>query len=125
MKSSHNNSPIIISIHLIFSLNRLKSSEIGLSGNIIISLRYALRFRNIFKYKTIAVWFWLIGVTSLVISTVYLRYHWVVDVLAGVILAIAAYYLTEVLYKSWHNLRLKHGLVTLNTPWQKIESSRE
>jgi len=90
----------------------------------LICLIYALRFKRIFKYTKLAVWFWVIGVTSLVISTIYLRYHWVIDVIAGAILAIVVYFITQVISKSWHNLRLKHALITLNAPWLGSDSNR-
>jgi len=34
-----------------------------------------------------------------VFSTVYLRYHWVIDVIAGAVMAIAVYYLTELIFE--------------------------
>jgi len=83
----------------------------------LICLIYALRFKRIFKYTKLAVWFWIIGVTSLIISTVFLRYHWVVDVIAGAVLAIVVYFIAGVIYKSWYNLRKKHALITLYAPW--------
>ena len=46
--------------------------------------------------------------TSLIISTVYLRYHYVIDVIAGIILAVAIYYIAPYLYqriKSWKNIK--------------------
>ena len=91
-------------------------------GLCLICLIYALRYRKIFKHKNLAVWFWIVGVTSLVISTVYLRYHWVIDAIAGVVLAITVYYLSEMIYKLWQNLRVKHGHININAPWLRSNS---
>jgi len=79
----------------------------------LIALFYALKYRRLFKYRKTALWFWLVGNISLIFSTVYLRYHWVVDVIAGALLAGAAFYLTEIFYKFW--LRQRYAL-KLNEP---------
>jgi membrane-associated phospholipid phosphatase len=89
----------------------------------LLCLIYALKYRRIFKYTRLAVWFWTIGVTSLVISTVYLRYHWVIDVIAGTILAIVVFFISEITYQSWHNLRMKHGLISPGAPWVQNEAN--
>jgi len=40
-------------------------------------------------------------VSALLISTVYLRYHYVIDVIAGIFLAVGTIYFGERLYKKW------------------------
>jgi membrane-associated phospholipid phosphatase len=71
----------------------------------------------IFKHTKLAVWFWVIGVISLTFSTVYLRYHWVIDVIAGVILTIAVYFITENIFRVWLKYRQKYGLESMDVPW--------
>ncbi|MEK6692148.1 MAG: phosphatase PAP2 family protein [Nitrospirota bacterium] len=44
-------------------------------------------------------------VSALLISTVYLRYHYVVDVIAGILLTIVTIYFGERLYKRWERFR--------------------
>lgn len=45
--------------------------------------------------------------TSLIFSTVYLRYHYVVDVFAGILLAIVVVYVSPSLYKFLNDLKIK------------------
>jgi len=51
-----------------------------------------------FRYRSKLRWVFLIMGISLIIATVYLRYHYVVDVLAGIILAFAALALESWIY---------------------------
>ncbi len=88
------------------------------AGLCLLCLIYALKHRKIFKKKKLAVYFWLIGVSSLIISTVYLRYHWIVDVIIGILFALAVYYLTEILFHRWINRYDKQGLHKKQIPWQ-------
>jgi membrane-associated phospholipid phosphatase len=75
------------------------------TGLCLLCLLYAIRFREVFKNKKLAMWFWIVGVISLIISTVYLRYHWVIDVIAGIILTIVVYYITEWIFSKWMKFR--------------------
>ena len=79
----------------------------------------------LFKYKKTAMWFWLAGNISLIFSTVYLRYHWVVDVIAGIVLAVIAYYLTEIFYKYWLKKRSDNNLIEPQVEWlRRFEALR-
>lgn len=53
-----------------------------------------------FEFRSKMRWVILVIGTSLIISTVYLRYHYVVDVLAGIILALLVYFI-EPKIRSW------------------------
>jgi membrane-associated phospholipid phosphatase len=55
----------------------------------------------IFAYKYHKPYFYIMMVvaTSLIFSTVYLRYHYVIDVIAGIVLAVIVYYLAGPLYR--------------------------
>ena len=91
----------------------------------LIVLFYAVRYRRYFKYQKTAMWFWLVGNISLILSTVYLRYHWVVDVIFGIVLAVIAYYLTEVFYKYWLKKRSDNNLPEPQVEWlQRVEALR-
>ncbi|MEJ2544126.1 MAG: phosphatase PAP2 family protein [Calditrichaceae bacterium] len=91
----------------------------------LIVLFYAVKYRRYFKYRKTAMWFWLVGNISLIVSTVYLRYHWVVDVIFGIILAIIAYYLTELFYKYWLKKRSDNKLFEPQVEWLKrVETLR-
>lgn len=83
----------------------------------LICLIYALRYKEIFQRKTLSINFWVIGVVSLIISTVYLRYHWVIDVIAGAVLAIIAYFVTEMIYCKWDSVRKRKGLLDDDVQW--------
>lgn len=83
----------------------------------LIVLIYAVRYRNLFKWKKLSMIFWIVGNGSLFFSTVYLRYHWVIDVIAGAVLAVAVYYLTEYFYSWWLRRRADCGLGSPSVPW--------
>lgn len=59
----------------------------------LLTMIYARRFARRYYHVLL-----VIG-TSLIISTVYLRYHYVIDVFAGIILAVIVYYLVPMLYR--------------------------
>lgn len=64
----------------------------------ILTMIYAWRFSK--KYF----WVLLIVGSSLIFSTVFLRYHYVIDVVAGAILAYIVYLIAEPLYQRLNNL---------------------
>lgn len=89
----------------------------------LIVLFYAIKYRRYFKYKKTAMWFWLVGNISLIFSTVYLRYHWVVDVIAGAVLAVIVFYMTEILYKLWIRKRQSNKMFEPEVEWlSKVDS---
>ena len=57
----------------------------------VLCLIFVIRYRGIFKWRRLTLWFWSISCISLIFSCVYLRYHWVMDIVAGIVLAIAAF----------------------------------
>jgi membrane-associated phospholipid phosphatase len=63
----------------------------------------------IYAWKFSRKFFWMLLVigTSLIFSTVYLRYHYVIDVLSGILLAVIVVYLARPLYESLLRLRVK------------------
>jgi len=64
----------------------------------VLSLLFAWRFvRFLF-------WIFLPCVIALIISTIYLRYHYVVDVFAGLAIAFICYWLTPTILTFWNNL---------------------
>lgn len=83
------------------------SLHVGIST---VALLYAWKFRGLSRiYK----WIWYLYiplVTSLWVSTVYLRHHWVIDIFAGWIVAIAGFGLSEYVLRIWRNLRMRYGL---------------
>jgi len=83
------------------------SLHVGISS---IALLYAWKFRKISKLYKWIWWLYIPLVTSLWISTVYLRHHWVIDIFAGWILAIIGFFLSENILKLWKNLRARYGL---------------
>lgn len=93
----------------------MPSMHVGLC---LLCLFYAIEYRRIFKRRKLAVCFWVIGVSSLIISTVYLRYHWVIDVIVGVAFAVIIYYLTEIIFSTWIKKYDKQGLLGRPIPWK-------
>lgn len=67
------------------------------SGHTLITL---LNMTMAFRYKSYFRWFFLIVGTSLIFSTVYLRYHYVVDVFAGIICYLSVLFL-EPKVRNW------------------------
>jgi membrane-associated phospholipid phosphatase len=55
----------------------------------------------IYAYKYHKPYFWIltIVVPSLILSTVYLRYHYVVDLIAGIVLALMVYFIATPVYR--------------------------
>lgn len=64
-------------------------------ANTILNMLYSFRFKKAFFYA-----FLPIG-TGLILGTVYLRHHYVVDIIAGIALAILVYFVTPRLSTQW------------------------
>lgn len=58
-----------------------------------------------YKFKLKIFWIFLPFVIGLIFSTVYCRYHYVIDVAAGILLAIVTVFIGEMLYKLWEKRR--------------------
>lgn len=78
------------------------SLHVGIST---VALVYAFRFRNWSRFDYGVYLSYVVIVTSLWISTVYLRHHWVIDIVAGWILALFSAYAAPILVKYWLSLR--------------------
>jgi membrane-associated phospholipid phosphatase len=68
-------------------------------ANTLINLLYS------WKYKREFFWAFLPIATGLVIATVYLRHHWVVDIIAGFLLAVFIFWITPKADRFWRSLR--------------------
>jgi membrane-associated phospholipid phosphatase len=62
------------------------------------------------RYNRIIFWVLLPLAISLVIATVYLRYHFVADILAGFVVTIMAIYLSPKLDNWWYNWQKRQGI---------------
>ncbi len=71
-----------------------------------IALFFSFKYRAVYRGGKILFWIYLPLTVSLWFSTVYLRYHWVVDVIAGMLLAVLTYYAAPKLNSIW-NERIK------------------
>lgn len=83
------------------------SLHVGLST---VALIYAYKFRN---FSKLYYWIWICYiplVTSLWVSTVYLRHHWFIDILAGWIVAFIGYLLAARAIRFWEHLRHRYAL---------------
>lgn len=70
-----------------------------------LAILHAIRWGNVWKRK------WLIAINSWIavsiwLATIYLRHHWTVDIFAGWILGVAAYFAGEKMHRAWHLLRV-------------------
>ena len=61
-----------------------------------------------YRYRKRLFWIFLLPATSLIVSTIYLRYHYTIDVIAGLALAPLACYLGERTDVAWNWLRHLH-----------------
>jgi membrane-associated phospholipid phosphatase len=75
-----------------------------------VALIYAWRFRGLNRTSRIVLYAYIPLVTSLWFSTVYLRHHWVMDVIAGWAVAGVAVVLADSLTRVWEGLRARYGL---------------
>jgi membrane-associated phospholipid phosphatase len=62
------------------------------------------------RLKRVLFWILLVPGVSLVLATVYLRHHYVVDIYAGFALAIAVYHLAPRISAAWHRLQVRYGV---------------
>jgi membrane-associated phospholipid phosphatase len=58
------------------------------------------------RFERLLFWVLLPVVIALIVSTVYLRYHYVIDVLAGILLFVLSIFIGEIFYNYW-NSRVK------------------
>lgn len=83
------------------------SLHVGISS---IALIYAFRFRTISRFDRGLYWIYLPLVVSLWISTVYLRHHWIIDIVAGWGIALASAALAPLITNAWENMRERLGI---------------
>jgi len=97
-------------------LNKLESIQRDAfpSGHTVITI---LTMRYAWKFSKTYFWILLVIGTSLVFSTVYLRYHYVIDVLAGLVLTGLVLSVAPLLYRKLQDLPsfLAKKLVYINT----------
>jgi membrane-associated phospholipid phosphatase len=67
-----------------------------------VCLFFAIKYRDVLRPKWLMVVLYGPVVVSLWISTVYLRYHWVIDVIAGMLLAILMFQISPRINTWWH-----------------------
>lgn len=68
------------------------------SGHTMMSL---LAILLVWRYRSGVRWLVTVGGSSIIVSTVYLRYHYVVDVMAGALLAILLFLLHPLIMRLW------------------------
>ncbi|MCD6502201.1 inositol phosphorylceramide synthase [bacterium] len=73
-----------------------------------------------FKYTKILRWAFLPIAIGLVLGTVYLRHHYVVDIIAGFMLAIFVYFVAPKIDRWWCKMRIEAG--TEDESCEKIEA---
>ena len=83
------------------------SLHVGISA---VALIYAYRFRNRSGLNKFIWFLYMPLVTGLWFSTVYLRHHWVVDIIAGLMVTLISYFLADWLLHLWERLRRRYSL---------------
>lgn len=84
------------------SAGAFPSLHVGIST---VALIFAYRFRNTGRLDKVLFWIYLPLIVSLWASTVYLRHHWVMDILAGWTLAYLSCWLAPRLNEKWREFR--------------------
>jgi len=79
------------------------------TANSTVTLVFAFRYADLFPRKRIAFWIVLPVIVSLWVSTVYLRYHYVADVLAGFTLAAITTTAAPRIEAAWNRWRTASG----------------
>ncbi len=109
-------------LHGLFLFGRLQDTWDGLSvisggafpslhvGISAVALIYAFRYRKLNRTCQIIWYVYVPLVVSLWFSTLYLRHHWVMDIFAGWVVAIVAYFGAALLMRIWGRLRTKYSL---------------
>lgn len=109
----------------LFIYNRLQGAWDGLSvvsggafpslhvGISAVALIYAFRFRKAGRIFS-AIWYIYVPIIlSLWFSTVYLRHHWVMDIIAGVLVALSSYFGAAYLMRVWNRLRSRYNILPI------------
>jgi len=84
------------------SAGAFPSLHVGIST---VALIFAYRFRNTGRLDKVLFWIYLPLIVSLWASTVYLRHHWFIDILAGWTLAYVSCWLAPRLSEKWDEFR--------------------
>src|SRR5262249_19107425 len=74
-----------------------------------IALIYACRYRDRSRLDKVIFWAYLPLVVSLWFSTVYLRHHWFIDILAGWILALLSCWVVPLWIRKWEDWHQRLG----------------
>jgi membrane-associated phospholipid phosphatase len=61
------------------------------------------------RYNKKLFFIYLIAVSSLIIATVYHRYHYVIDLIAGTLLALFSWWISDRLFQWWEKKTVNHG----------------
>jgi membrane-associated phospholipid phosphatase len=89
------------------SAGAFPSLHVGLST---VALIFAFKFRKRSRGDAVLFWIFLPLVVSLWVSTVYLRHHWFVDIVAGLVVAVLACWGASGLDARWERFRARLGL---------------
>jgi membrane-associated phospholipid phosphatase len=73
-----------------------------------------------FKYARTMFWSFLPIAVGLILATVYLRHHYVIDIIAGLALATFVYFVGPILEKYWCAHRLKAGTADISCESYKL-----
>jgi membrane-associated phospholipid phosphatase len=77
-----------------------------------ITLVYVFRYRRTWRYGRVLFWSWLPPIVALWCSTIYLRYHYAVDVLAGWVLTVICCWAAPVFTRWYYSRKLGRVLAT-------------
>lgn len=94
-----------------FQRDCFPSLHIGISSVI---LFFSYKFHDLFRIKRILFWCLLPFVVSLWFATIYLRYHWVIDAIAGWSLAAFCFWFSPKVEAFWNRQRERAGIPAMS-----------
>ena len=87
-------------------------------------LFFSYKYADLFRVRRLLFWIMLPLVLSLWFATVYLRYHWVIDAIAGWSLAAFCFWLSPKIEGLWRRRRRELGLKPLDQPVLELTGDR-
>jgi membrane-associated phospholipid phosphatase len=74
----------------------------------LICIFFVIRYRKIMKWRRLAAGFWIVSGAFMLFSLVYLRYHWVMDIIAGIFVALFSFFAAELIIDRWLRFQKSH-----------------
>jgi membrane-associated phospholipid phosphatase len=91
----------------------------------LICIFFVIRYGRIMKWRRLAAGFWIISGAFMLFGLVYLRYHWVMDIIAGIFVALCSFFASELIIDRWLRFQKSHLPLTDGTLALQTETGRD